>query len=101
MTNPAALNADIRRLCGYIKDDIRIANYLGCSPGLVAWIRKRMPVRTGMGGMRRALVNDPSPGEMKDVFVSQSEDGSRRLLHALVRYARNHHPESDLAMLAI
>ena len=78
--------AEIRRLCGYIKSDTYIAQYIGVSPERVAKIRKSIPPARPYGTQSdnwRVTHRGPSQDR---AFEDMCRDGSRKLLEAYARY---------------
>lgn len=100
MASDTSVTQKVRSMCGYISDDAWIARYIGITQKEVARIRANAPKgERARGAPRKFVVGEAGGVDVIDL-QSNAVDGSRRLFLALVRYARRHHPESDLARLA-
>jgi hypothetical protein len=91
----------IRAMCGYIKDDAFIANYLGISEAHVKRTRGRMTINLyAPGYVRKAVVGEQGLDALR-AHEKACEIGSRALLNALIRYAQKHCPDKALAKLPV
>lgn len=96
-----SITEKIRGMCGYIKDDAFIAQYLGVSEKQVKRTRGRLPTKRHAAGAIRKPVVGESGNDVRHAHEQAAEIGSRNLLKALVRYAQTHCPEKPLARLEV